>query len=707
MVSYSSTSWAKPAIQVAAVGLGNLALGHLGGALAPLLAGVLGGSATALIEKCVEQFGERAAGKILDLGSDSLAERFAESAPPVEAILREALRSSLYEVKGRPGWTEFADWFKIWECCLGTNVPLDLKLIPLAKLELGQLAELFRDTLERLDAQGAEVMCKSTSLRLECRKLPDLFCVQLRECLPEILQEKFRLLISRPDNEAAWKQMEQLFQEAMLEISLSIKSDTTELRADTRDIKTGLGELGDLLHRLIAAAERDNRISAAEARALRAESTAAEWKRKYLELERTSPSLRGLLLDGDLKNATRALEQLKQRLEQSQMIDSLELARTSFELGTLYELQFDGSKALQEYRAAWKLQMIPEYGFTYAKSAAQQNQFPEAAEVYQTLCRMYTQAPQIAGVLNRLGLVYRKSNQIDKAEQAFTNALDMFERLVKDDAYLYEPMVAATQDNMAVLYRETGRFREAGQAFERALALRRMLALKNYKQFVPDMANTLNNLGLLYLDTQEWEMAEDKFSEALAIREELAMRNPEIYLSAYAESLNNMGCLFIRTARGREAANSYLSALTIRLKLAGNDPDAHQGDLAMTLSNLGNLCYLILEKSEALDYYTQSLRIRYNMALTDSDSFTPDLVATQINLTNLFISMERFDDAERMCGEAEKALEPMWQKTPQLYGNLMSRILWNRSDLLERLGKIEEARFAAERAFAAASDPEV
>lgn len=59
--------------------------------------------------------------------------------------------------------------------------------------------------------------------------------------------------------------------------------------------------------------------------------------------------------------------------------------------------------------------------------------------------------------------------------------------------------------------------------------------------------------------------------------------------------------------------------------------------------------------------------------------------------------MEKFDEAEKSCDEAEKALEPMRQKTPQLYGNLMSRILWNRSDLLERRGRTEEARFAAER----------
>jgi hypothetical protein len=37
-------------------------------------------------------------------------------------------------------------------------------------------------------------------------------------------------------------------------------------------------------------------------------------------------------------------------------------------------------------------------------------------------------------------------------------------------------------------------------------------------------------------------------------------------------------------------------------------------------------------------------------------------------------SMEKFDEAGKSCDEAEKALEPMWQKTPQLHGNLMSRI---------------------------------
>ena len=172
MTSLRSNSWAKPAIRIAAAGFGAAVAGPLGGAVGGWLGDALGGSAADLVEKYAEQFGDKAAEKLLDLGADSLVEKLKESAPKLASAYRDALRLSLAEVHShfRGG---FDDWFANWNVCLAASVPLDLLPIHADQLVPEKLDDLFRLTLERLDAQGAAMRQKSLSLKLECRAVPE------------------------------------------------------------------------------------------------------------------------------------------------------------------------------------------------------------------------------------------------------------------------------------------------------------------------------------------------------------------------------------------------------------------------------------------------------------------------------------------------------------------------------------------------------
>lgn len=188
MTSRRSNSWTKPAIRVAAAGFGVAVAGPLGGALGGWLGDTLGGSAADLIGKYAEKFGDTAAEKLLDLGADSLVEKLKESAPNLESAYRDALRLSLAEVHSHFSGG-FDDWFANWNFCLAASVPLDLLLIHPDQLVPEKLDDLFRLTLERLDAQGAAMRQKSLSLKLECRAVPEALLSELNSQLPERLEK--------------------------------------------------------------------------------------------------------------------------------------------------------------------------------------------------------------------------------------------------------------------------------------------------------------------------------------------------------------------------------------------------------------------------------------------------------------------------------------------------------------------------------------
>ena len=158
--------WTKPAIRVAAAGLGAAIAGPLGGALGGWLGGAIGTSAADLVEEYAEQFGEKSGEKLLETVTDSLTEKLKEPTPRLEGVYREALRLSLSNIHEQIHWDGFDDWFENWENCLAHSAPLNLSAITPDQLVPERLDGLFRFTMERLDAQGTAMRQKSLSLRI-------------------------------------------------------------------------------------------------------------------------------------------------------------------------------------------------------------------------------------------------------------------------------------------------------------------------------------------------------------------------------------------------------------------------------------------------------------------------------------------------------------------------------------------------------------
>ena len=66
-------------------------------------------------------------------------------------------------------------------------------------------------------------------------------------------------------------------------------------------------------------------------------------------------------------------------------------------------------------------------------------------------------------------------------------------------------------------------------AYKRALEIRERLAKENPETYDPDVAMTLNNLAVLYSDQNDFTVAMDAYKRALEIREQLAKGNPQCF----------------------------------------------------------------------------------------------------------------------------------------------------------------------------------
>src|SRR5664280_3418439 len=532
MTSSRSNSWMKPAIRIAAAGFGAAVAGPLGGALGGWLGDALGGSAAELVEKYAEKFGDRAFEKLLDLGADSLVEKLKESAPNLESAYRDALRLSLAEVHSHFSGG-FDDWFANWNFCLAASVPLDLLPIHPDQLVPEKLDDLFRLTLERLDAQGAAMRQKSLSLKLECRAVPEALLSELNSRLPERLEENFRALIVKPEYEEGWKQAQLIFQ-GYANAALGRIDEATQKIDRKTDVLPQVAEdtaaIRKMLERSFKIAVQEGRVTERQLKDKDAEiARLAEDLRKLQEQLATRASepaearLSDLLAAGNLAGALR----LKAQQVETRRSEAGKLPRDLFELGTVHELRFDWPQALAAYREAWRLEPNPEYGFKYAYSAQRQNHFLEAIDVYEVLRRTYT----------------------DPAE------------------------VAATLNNLAVLYRDTQRMKEAEEAYREALSTYRELAQANPEAYLPYVATTLNNLANLYSDTQRRKEAEEACREAEGLLEPLWRVNPEVHGDQMARILGTRA--LVCEALGESSTDAC--ALARRALAAAYDPGLKQG----------------------------------------------------------------------------------------------------------------------------------
>ncbi len=286
-----------------------------------------------------------------------------------------------------------------------------------------------------------------------------------------------------------------------------------------------------------------------------------------------------LLGAGDLDGALRLKSQ---QLEASRGAAG-KIPLDLYELGVIHELRFEWLQALEAFREAWDIGHDPEHRFKYAYFAQKLNRFNEAIGAYEGLLHIYTEPVDRAAALNNLAALYRATQRMKEAEQAYAEALATYRKLAEANPEAYLPNVATTLNNLANLYSDTQRMKEAEQAYAEALATYRKLAEANPEAYLPDVAMTLNNLANLYRATQRMKEAEQAYAEALATYRKLAEANPEAYLPNVATTLNNLAYYCLSNGRVPEAETYICEAESTLNPLWQANPELHGNWMARIL----------------------------------------------------------------------------------------------------------------------------
>ena len=273
----------------------------------------------------------------------------------------------------------------------------------------------------------------------------------------------------------------------------------------------------------------------------------------------------------------------------------------------------------------------------------------------------------IADAANELGNLYYKNNCMDKAEQKYFYAKDLYERLATENPSAYQSDLAISCNNLGNLYADTDRIELAEKELLRAKDIREQLVEENPSAYQPDLAMSCNNLGALYADINRMKLAEQEYFRAKEIYEQLVTENPSVYQSYLAMSCNNLGALYADTERMKLAKQEYLRAKKIYEQLAAENPSAYQPDLAMVCHNLGRLYKNINCMELAKQEYLRAKEIREQLAVEHPSAYQPDLASTCNNLGNLYYRNNCMDMAKREYLRAKEIYEQLVKISPERY----------------------------------------
>jgi tetratricopeptide (TPR) repeat protein len=271
---------------------------------------------------------------------------------------------------------------------------------------------------------------------------------------------------------------------------------------DARRNQATIDNLNELL--IVSKTELANKVQEVE-----------EWTTKYRELsdrlavqpadDELSKQAADALKKGNLGRAESLLKDLLAKDEKQVE----RVARNHFNLGSVYNLQFEPLLALPEYEQAYRYSPQRfEFAAEYARLLQIENRYTQAEAVYLVALRIVRGLAatdvryfsDVAWTLNKMGILYRDTQRLKEAEATFTECLTIRRQLAKENA-AYLPDVVATLNNLGILYRDTQRLQEAEGAYTECLTAYRQLAKENAAAYLPDVARTLNNLGILYRDT--------------------------------------------------------------------------------------------------------------------------------------------------------------------------------------------------------------
>jgi tetratricopeptide (TPR) repeat protein len=225
---------------------------------------------------------------------------------------------------------------------------------------------------------------------------------------------------------------------------------------------------------------------------------------------------------------------------------------------------------------------------------------------------------ELARAHNQLGDLYRLTDQLPRAEQAYAKARDLRKQLA-DAAPAqarYQSDLAASYANLGNLYCETNRLAQAKEPLQESLRISKGLAdahpgdARHYRYY---LATAHLNLGLWYGDTGSLDKLEAHLHQGRDILKDLAGKHPSV--SKYQESLvrayTHLGSLYSDGRKLKQSEDAFTEARKIQEKLSETHPAVleYRVNLVEIYNNLGNLYKIARRADEAAKFLKKGLAV--------------------------------------------------------------------------------------------------
>ena len=336
--------------------------------------------------------------------------------------------------------------------------------------------------------------------------------------------------------------------------------------------------------------------------------------------------------------------------------------------------------------------------FVCANFLHDQNSFKEAEEYYIKILKKIEQESnsniniRIDILYNNLAVLYRKIQRFDESEKMHKAAIEIQERLAKDNPKVYEPDLAMSYNNLAILYAKIQRFDESEKMLKAAIEIHERFVKENPKANEHSLSMSYNNLANLYNEIQRLEESEKMYKVAIEIKERLAKENPKANEPDLAMSYKNLAMLYNEIQRFDESEKMYKAAIEIQERLVKDNPKAYEPDLAMSYKNLADLYNEIQRFDESEKMYKAAIEIRERLAKEYPKVYEPDLADSYYyNLAVLYYEIQRFDESEKMYKAAIEIQERLVKENPKAYEQDLADSYNNLANLYKKTQRFDES----------------
>ena len=324
---------------------------------------------------------------------------------------------------------------------------------------------------------------------------------------------------------------------------------------------------------------------------------------------------------------------------------------------------------------------------------------PLALSVGQRLAEVAETPQEQAHRLNNLSNSLAASGDRAAGLEAIERAVDIYEKLVKNNFAAYAPDLAASLNNLSIRLRESGDRAGGLEAIERAVDIYEKLAKENFAAYAPDLAASLNNLSIRLRESGDRADGLEAIKRAVAIREKLAEENFTAYAPDLARSLNNLSNHLAASGNRAGGLKTIERAVDICEKLAAENFAAYAPDLATSLNNLSNRLAASGDRVGGLEAIKRAVDIYEKLAEENFAAYAPDLARS---LAILSVRLAENGDCAGGLGAIERAVdiyEKLAKENFTAYAPDLAGSLGNLANRMQEHGDMEEAITTLQRAI--------